>query len=305
MPGLNFDQKSFVHLYAKKVRALDLEAKEGLSEVIHFIDDSDEIKDIRHVAYILATIGHETAYTFRPIREFGRGKGRKYGIRDKITGQTYYGRGYVQLTWKYNYDSLGKIVGRDLVTKPDEAMIPEVAWKITEYGMINGVFTGKRLQDYIVGEKCDYVNARRIINGVDKARHIASIAEKIEDVLRTCLIPDAEVIKNTEYVTDPKPPQPIPTEVGNQDVPVEDKKDSTFWQMIVTQITTYGSAIQGFLAGWPWQVILGLLVIGVLVWVGYLVYRHFQRKAIISHNQAVTAINVAEKERINGIRGCQ
>ena len=39
----------------------------------------------------------------QPIEEYGKGKGRPYGIKDRETGETYFGRGYVQLTWRENY----------------------------------------------------------------------------------------------------------------------------------------------------------------------------------------------------------
>jgi len=34
----------------------------------------------------------------QPIEEYGKGKGMKYGSPDPETGQTYYGRGFVQTT---------------------------------------------------------------------------------------------------------------------------------------------------------------------------------------------------------------
>jgi putative chitinase len=70
--------------------------------------------DLRWLAYILATTYHETAETMQPIREYGRGKGRKYGEPDSVTEQTYYGRGYVQLTWRYNYAAMSSVTGVDL-----------------------------------------------------------------------------------------------------------------------------------------------------------------------------------------------
>jgi len=34
-------------------------------------------------------------------------------------------------------------------------------------GMIKGLFTGKKLSDYLTDTKKDYFNARRIINGLN------------------------------------------------------------------------------------------------------------------------------------------
>jgi hypothetical protein len=58
---------------------------------------------ISWLAYVLATVYHETASTMEPIEEYGKGAGHSYGEPDPETGQVYDGRGYVQLTWKDNY----------------------------------------------------------------------------------------------------------------------------------------------------------------------------------------------------------
>ncbi len=137
-------------------------------------------KDDRHLAYILATVHHETARTFQPIREFGRGSGKKYGERDPITGETYYGRGYVQLTWKENYRKAADKIGVPLVNHPDLAMVPANAVRITFDGMAEGWFAGDSkgrhdLTRYFRDGVDDPVGARRIINGQDKAREIADL----------------------------------------------------------------------------------------------------------------------------------
>jgi hypothetical protein len=50
--------------------------------------------DLRWLAYMLATVYHETAQKFWPIREYGLGQGHEYGKEDPQTGQAYYGRGF-------------------------------------------------------------------------------------------------------------------------------------------------------------------------------------------------------------------
>lgn len=136
-----------------------------------------KMADLRWLAYMLATAWHETAETMQPIREYGRGAGRPYGIRDQSTGHAYYGRGYVQLTWKSNYASLGKRIGVDLVRKPDLALDPHNAAAILFEGMIDGLFTGKSLGSYFTDDESDWRNARRIINGTDRADKIAEEAK--------------------------------------------------------------------------------------------------------------------------------
>lgn len=48
-----------------------------------------QLTDSRWLAYILATAYHETAFTMEPIDEYGKGRGREYGIPDAETGHIY------------------------------------------------------------------------------------------------------------------------------------------------------------------------------------------------------------------------
>lgn len=153
-------------------------------------------------AYALATAFHETASTMQPIREYG---GPTYftrmydvsGARPKMAlangntcagdGPKYCGRGYVQLTWKNNYARAAKECGVDLVLNPDHAMRPDIAAKIMRSGMEKGWFTGKGFADYLPhtgrAERAGFTNARRIINGTDRAAQIADHALKFQSAL--------------------------------------------------------------------------------------------------------------------------
>jgi len=133
--------------------------------------------DRRWWAYVLATAWHETAATMAPIAEYGKGRGHPYGKPD-AAGRAYYGRGFVQLTWRENYERLGRALGIDLVNKPDIALEPGPAAEIMCLGMEQGLFTGKCLADYFDAENDDPVNARRIVNGTDKAKLIAGYYAK-------------------------------------------------------------------------------------------------------------------------------
>lgn len=143
------------------------------------------------LAYVLATAYHETAATMQPIAEYGHGSGRPYGEPDPATGQVYYGRGYVQLTWRDNYERAQTVVINTETLQPDIpfllnadlAMKPIYAAQIAISGMTEGWFTGKKLSDYLTDTQTDYVNARRIINGTDKAQTIAAYAIEVEDAL--------------------------------------------------------------------------------------------------------------------------
>jgi len=49
--------------------------------------------------------------------------------------------------------------------------------------MVEGLFTSKKLADYITLQSSNYRGARRIVNGTDKAGPIAEIAEEYEAAL--------------------------------------------------------------------------------------------------------------------------
>lgn len=140
-------------------------------------------------AYALATAYHETAATMRPIREYGRGKGRRYGVPGKH-GQVGYGRGYVQLTWDYNYEKADTKLGLGgrLIGNYDLALDAKIAADIMVRGMAEGWFTGKKLADYLPGSgaagRPAFENSRRVINGTDKAALIAGHALEFQRALQ-------------------------------------------------------------------------------------------------------------------------
>ena len=83
------------------------------------------VTDVHQISYILATAQHEAG--LKPVSENGRGAGHPYGKPDPITHQTYYGRGFVQLTWKGNNQQFSKLLGVDLVNRPELALQPDYA----------------------------------------------------------------------------------------------------------------------------------------------------------------------------------
>ncbi|QIG72519.1 glycoside hydrolase family 19 chitinase protein [Rhizobium phage RHph_TM3_3_6] len=162
-----------------------------------------EVEDTRWAAYMLATAYHETAKTMLPVKEYG---GNAYytkmydikGTRPKLAlqmgnknpgdGAKYCGRGYVQLTWYNNYLNMGKLLGVDLVGNPELAMDPKIAARIMIEGMTKGQstrgdFTGVSLENYFNSNTTDWVNARRVINGLDRAKDVATYAQKFNSVL--------------------------------------------------------------------------------------------------------------------------
>ena len=150
---------------------------QDLIKLVSMIENDNKINDVRWASYMLATTRHETAGTYKPIEEWGKGKDKKYG-------EIYYGRGYCQITWKANYDKFGSLIHVPLVTNPELALNPVYAYDIMSLGMVRGLFTGKKLSDYFNDSLTDYINARRIINGIDKAELISSYAVSFESALK-------------------------------------------------------------------------------------------------------------------------
>lgn len=173
--------------------------------------------DNRKLAYILATTNHEC--NFRPITEnliytsAARIKqvwpsrfptvdsakpyvksaqklanfvyGGRMGNDEKNDGWTYRGRGFCQITGYANYEKFNKLIGESLSGFPELAQRPEYAARIIVVGLMKGMFTGKKLGDYINASQTDYINARATVNGDVKANgaKIAEYAEKFEMAL--------------------------------------------------------------------------------------------------------------------------
>lgn len=146
---------------------------DGCNAILDAWESRPDLTDRRWLAYMLATAKWETAHTMQPIEEYGRGQGRPYGV--SVNGQVYYGRGYVQLTWATNYARMAALTGADLVGHPELALEPKLAALIMFEGMKGGLFTGVGLPRYFGATVDDPVNARRIVNGTDRAQEIAAL----------------------------------------------------------------------------------------------------------------------------------
>lgn len=153
-------------------------------------------------AYALATAYHETAGTMQPIKELGgpayfRRMYDPQGSRPLVAkslgntvpgdGVQFAGRGYVQLTGRRNYAYAQEKLGVPFIGNPDLAMQPDHAAAIMALGMSNGWFTGKKLSTYLPATgkatHAQFKDARRIINGVDRAADIATYAVEFQKAL--------------------------------------------------------------------------------------------------------------------------
>lgn len=172
-----------IKAHVRQVFSLDDEQVRSMNAIFDAFERYGD-GDPRKLGYILATAWHESR--LRPIREIKASEGttvwEQYQKKYWYTG--FYGRGFVQLTWEDNYRRMGDALGYDLVGNPDLALRTDVAAKIICLGMMKGMFTGKRLSDYIEGTKEDFYNARRVVgaiyvDGKDTAALIQSHVKQI------------------------------------------------------------------------------------------------------------------------------
>lgn len=142
---------------------------DGVSKILNYRDKVWPKMSDDELAYVLATVTHETGHAMQPVREGG---GERY-----LKTKKYYpwvGEGLVQVTWEENARKFGAKKPGDLMTWP-------IALRAAFEGMIKGLYTGRKLADYINKDRIDFVNARRIINGNDKAKLVAHYARAFRD----------------------------------------------------------------------------------------------------------------------------
>nr|ADN14900.1 hypothetical protein Cyan7822_2943 [Gloeothece verrucosa PCC 7822] len=123
-------------------------------------------------AYVLATAEHES--NFQPIKEaWWMGENWR---RQNLRYWPWYGRGYGQMTWDFNYRLYERLTGIKLTKNPDLALQPNLALYILVHGMKSGAFTGYSLENWINSKQTNFYKARMIVNGLDCAGQIAGRA---------------------------------------------------------------------------------------------------------------------------------
>eukprot|EP00461_Guttulinopsis_vulgaris_P004409 UN04411 len=181
-PNLRLSAASFAHIekHVPGVGKLSADQKKSLNLIVKHANANSIT--LHQLAYILATVWMETgANKLVPVEEqwwVPVAQRQKNLSRYLVNGKYYWGRGYCQLTWHDNYKRVGKLVGRDLVNNPNLLVTDwDLSAQVLVRGMKLGAYTGKGLESYINSNKIDYYNARRIVNGLDKAQQIADVAK--------------------------------------------------------------------------------------------------------------------------------
>lgn len=224
----------------------------------------------RKLAYGLATAYHETAFTMKPLEEYGKGSGRKYGLPSE-NGQVYYGRGLVQLTWDFNYKKAGSYLNLPLYDNPAMACDLQVAAKILVLGMKQGWFTGKKLADYN-----DFNQMRRIVNGMDKSSTIAEYAE----IFNAALKAGAGIVKDEGIVEVPIKPASQSTTIvaGGAAVIVEVARQAKDALSTAKEVQGQLSELAGQVHTQNiWSIISGIIIVALA---GYIIWERYHKTDI-------------------------
>jgi len=217
-------RKQFFDGYAERFGKLNQSQVDGLERLITLMEQDPHIKDHRWAAYMLATVYHECAGTWQPIREVGSRDYfiKRYGSQTRVgralgndtpeEGSLYAGRGYTQVTGEANYERQEVVIRKEYpdvvkrfelrtgrkfdltvgdapgdVKDPDNMLDAEIAYCSMSVSMREGLYTGVGLGKYINGSVCDFMGARKIINGTDKAGMIGGYAVKFKTILELAM----------------------------------------------------------------------------------------------------------------------
>jgi len=196
--------------------------------------------NIQRGAKVFATATWETGRTMQPVKETQRGsvvpsdttvqarldkawaEGKLPWVKKNYWKDGYFGRGDVQLTHETNYAGPARVAvlkefGVDILTHPELALRGDISAFILVRGCLEGWFTGKKLSDYIddldepdAQDHEEYMEARRVVNGRDRAREIADLAIKWERAFKLLPRPDVAMPGHPPVPTTAPAPKDAP-----------------------------------------------------------------------------------------------
>lgn len=226
---------------------LTTENVSGFEKVLPYMEA--RATPINDGAYALATGFWETAQTMQPVKE-------AYWLseswrRKNLRYFPWYGRGLIQTTWEDNYRRMGQEIGVDLIANPDLLLQWDYALPAMFVGMEKGLYTGKSFDDYIDDldesdeeDLREYVAARRIVNGTDKAQAIGKLALTFERGLKAAGYAPAPV-------TIPAPrPVPAPPVNDNKPASATSTGAKAAVAALIAAMAAAGAWIGDFFGGW-------------------------------------------------------
>lgn len=197
------NNKKFFDKYKEVFGKLNQSQVDGINLILQYQNEIAQLS-IPQFAYVLATAYHETNAKMQPVKEAYWIKPeslriivlkkmyRRFKAIVYADGRIFYGRGHVQVTHDYNYKRVGKMigVGDDLFNDPDKILQPNISVAALFEGMKAGIFTTKKLSDYLRGNivtTTDLYEARKIVNGKNKAMLIAGYAKNFIEIINYSL----------------------------------------------------------------------------------------------------------------------
>ncbi|MFH6989807.1 glycoside hydrolase family 19 protein [Flavobacterium collinsii] len=191
------------------------EKMENIELIANFIKFDKRVTNIGVASFFLATVYTETAIkNFSPTKEvkFKGNENQAYWKPDRITGQEYFGRGWIQLTHKENYEKASDSLKVDFLNNPDLALVPKNAYEIMYLFTINGLLEyyranlngnpatniGIKLTDFIESkeggeDELDYSLVRAVIN----ANAVGKKPQRFE-FRKGCFIPKTPFLDASE-----------------------------------------------------------------------------------------------------------
>ena len=263
---------------------------EGVERLIAAWDrNAPQPADERQLAYVLATIFHETGGRMQTVRETfatsdaqairrldaAMAAGRLRQVSKPYWRAGWFGRGDVQTTHERNYRKVGEAIGVDLVADPAKLLNPDVSAKAAIVGMLQGLFVpGHDLDRYFNPEREDPEGARRIINGTDKASLIAGYYRNFLDSLEAAK-KEAMRLADRDIATKPDP-QPAPAVIAAAKPDGADlKKDQTAIGGVLAGLGGLGGAaavlkpvLEGVSSPWALAAFVVVLIAAGLVLTG-------------------------------------
>ena len=258
------------------------------------------------LAYVLATTTWETGRTMQPVKETGTASnplpsdatvtarldkafaaGKLTWVKTPYWRDGWFGRGLVQLTHETNYD--GKLREAvllafkvDIHKDRDAVLRMDIAVFILVWGMINGVFTGRKLSNYIddkdepdAEDKREFVAARRIINGTDRANEIAVLALAYEASLSAAETKSIPTAPTSAPVTKPRRPTILDW--------FRSRKMAEPGELVTVEVHS------GWVDKVNWTMVIGLLFT-VATWFGVPVSEELKVQLIALGNSAVYVV---------------
>lgn len=194
-------REKFYQGYRETFGKLSEMQKIGLDYMLDGFDETEYFNLATQYAGMLAQTARETNWTFQPMVEgYYIKANRKKALYNYYTKnnpgalrtifpygwntpQTYEGRGRTQTTHIFNYSAIRDKLGIDCVENPDLLLDNKTDIKVMLYCYATGLWTGKKLTDYINEEKTDFKNQRRVVNGLDAWEEIQENSIKFYNII--------------------------------------------------------------------------------------------------------------------------